>query len=90
MAKSPARVSDPTACPLPRHGTNSIVSGSPDVFFDGLAAARKNDKSECGSLLVDGLSTTVFINGLNAAMVGSRGSHGNSVIAGSSTIIIGG
>ncbi|WP_248807347.1 PAAR domain-containing protein [Pseudomonas sp. MWU13-2100] len=89
MAKPAARVSDPTACPLPGHGTNPIVSGSPDVFFDGLAAARENDKSACGSPLVGNLSKTVFINGLNAAMVGSTGSHGNSVTAGSSTIIIG-
>lgn len=89
MAKPAARVTDPTACPLPGHGTNPIVSGSPDVFFDGLAAARKTDKSACGSPLVGDVSATVFINGLNAAMVGSAGAHGNTVTAGSSTIIIG-
>lgn len=89
MAKPAARVTDPTACPLPGHGTNPIVSGSPDVFFDGLSAARKTDKSACGSPLVGDVSTTVFINGLNAAMVGSTGTHGNIVTSGSGTIIIG-
>lgn len=39
--KPAARVSDPTACPLPGHGTNPIAAGSGDVFFDGLAAARE-------------------------------------------------
>ena len=38
--KPAARVSDPTACPLPGHGTNPIAAGSGDVFFDGLAAAH--------------------------------------------------
>lgn len=89
MAKPAARVTDPTTCPLPGHGTNSIVSGSPDVFFDGLAAARKSDTSACGSALVGDVSATVFINGLNAATVGSTGAHGNTVTAGSGTIIIG-
>ncbi len=41
--KPAARVSDPTACPLPGHGSNPIVVGSADVFFDGLAAARQGD-----------------------------------------------
>lgn len=39
--KPAARVSDPTACPLPGHGTNPIAAGSGDVFFDGLAAPAR-------------------------------------------------
>lgn len=89
MAKPAARVTDTTACPLPGHGKNPIVTGSADVFFDGLAAARKGDRSECGSALDGNVSATVFINGMNAALVGSTGTHGNEVTAGSSTIIIG-
>jgi uncharacterized Zn-binding protein involved in type VI secretion len=50
--KPAARVTDPTACPLPGHGTNPIVSGSPNVNFDGLAAARMTDKSACGSPII--------------------------------------
>jgi len=87
--KPAARVSDPTACPLPGHGTNPIAAGSGDVFFDGLAAARQGDASACGGALVGDLATTVLINGKSAATVGSVGTHGNKVTAGSSTVIIG-
>lgn len=87
--KPAARVTDPTACSLPGHSTNPIVSGSPDVFFDGLAAARMTDKSACGSPITGAVSGTVFINGLNAAMLDSTGGHGNVVIGGSGTVIIG-
>ena len=87
--KPAARVTDPTACPLPGHGTNPIVSGSPNVFFDGLAAARMTDKSACGSPITGAVSGTVFINGLNAATLDSTGGHGNVVVGGSGTVIIG-
>jgi uncharacterized Zn-binding protein involved in type VI secretion len=87
--KPAARVSDPTACPLPGHGTNPIAAGSGDVFFDGLAAARQGDASACGGAMVGDLATTVLINGKPAATVGSAGTHGNKVTAGSSTVIIG-
>ena len=83
--KPAARVTDPTACPLPGHGTNPIVSGSPDVFFDGLGAARMTDKSACGSPITGAVSGTVFINGLNAATLDSTGGHGNVVVGGSGT-----
>ncbi|WP_460125414.1 PAAR domain-containing protein [Pseudomonas sp. H3_G09] len=87
--KPAARVTDPTACPLPGHGTNPIVNGSPNVNFDGLAAARMTDKSACGSAISGAVSGTVFINGLNAATLDSTGGHGNVVIGGSGTVIIG-
>uniref|UniRef100_UPI0019693371 PAAR domain-containing protein n=1 Tax=Pseudomonas aeruginosa TaxID=287 RepID=UPI0019693371 len=78
--KPAARVSDPTACPLPGHGSNPIAVGSGDVFFDGLAAARQGDTSACGGALVGGLASTVLINGRPAATLGSLGTHGNTVI----------
>lgn len=87
--KPAARVSDPTACPLPGHGTNPIAAGSDDVFFDGLAAARQGDASACGGAMSGGLATTVLINGKPAATVDSVGTHGNKVTAGSGTVIIG-
>ncbi|VVQ34682.1 hypothetical protein PS943_03918 [Pseudomonas fluorescens] len=87
--KPAARVTDPTACPLPGHGTNPIVAGSGDVFFDGLAAARQGDASACGGAMSGGLATTVLINGKPAATVDSVGTHGNKVTAGSGTVIIG-
>nr|WP_122208577.1 PAAR domain-containing protein [Pseudomonas viridiflava] len=89
MVKPAARITDPTSCPMPGHGAKAISSGSPDVFFDGLAAARKGDICSCGSMLISGVSATVFINGKNAALVDTIGSHGDVVVAGSGTVIIG-
>ncbi|HEJ3664204.1 TPA: PAAR domain-containing protein, partial [Pseudomonas aeruginosa] len=87
--KPAARVTDPTACPLPGHGTNPIVQGSPNVIFDGLAAARQGDNSACGSPIASAVSSTVFMNGQPAATLGSVGAHGNVIIGGSGTVIIG-
>ena len=87
--KPAARVSDPTACPLPGHGTNPIVSGSPDVIFDGLSAARQTDSTACGSALAGNVVPNVLINGLPATTIGTVGSHGNVVVGGSGTVIIG-
>ncbi len=87
--KPAARVTDPTACPIPGHGTNPIVSGSPDVLFDGLPAARQGDPTACGSGLASNLVANVFINGLPVATLGSVGNHGNVVVGGSGTVIIG-
>jgi len=90
MAGKPAaRVTDPTSCPLPGHGVNPIAAGSSDVFFDGLAAARQDDKSACGSPIVGEVASTVLINGKPAATVGSVGAHGNNVVSGSGTVVIG-
>lgn len=89
MDKPAARKSDPSNCPVPGHGTNTIATGSPDVFFDGLPAAREGDTCTCGSVLSSGLSSTVFINGKRAAISGTAGTHGSIVIGGSGTVIIG-
>lgn len=89
MANPAARKSDPSSCPIPGHGTNPIATGSPDVIFDGLPAARQGDTCACGSALSSGLSSTVFINGKNAATINTGGSHGSIVIGGSGTVIIG-
>ena len=87
--KPAARVSDSTTCPIPGHGTNPIASGSPDVLFDGLAAARVGDTCTCGQALSGGFSSTVFINGRNAMMLDGTTDHGGVVIGGSGTVIIG-
>lgn len=87
--KPAARVTDPTTCPLPGHGTNPIASGSPDVFFNGLAAARVSDKCTCGQALSGDFSSTVFINGLNAMTLDGTTSHGGVIIGGSGNVIIG-
>ncbi|KIP94081.1 MULTISPECIES: PAAR domain-containing protein [Pseudomonas fluorescens group] len=87
--KPAARVTDPTTCPIPGHGTNPIASGSGDVFFNGLAAARLGDKCTCGQALSGAFSSTVFINGKNAMTLDSTASHGGVVIGGSANVIIG-
>jgi len=88
--KPAARLSDPTACPIPGHGSNPIVAGSPDVLFDSLPAARMGDASACGGALASAVIPTVLINGKPATTVGTVGSHGNVVVAGSGTVLIGG
>jgi uncharacterized Zn-binding protein involved in type VI secretion len=87
--KPAARLSDPTACPVPGHGVNPIANGSPDVLFDGLNAARQGDSSACGGALVGNVIPNVLINGKPATTLGSIGSHGNVVIGGSGTVLIG-
>lgn len=87
--KPAARVSDPTACPIPGHGTNPIAAGSPDVLFDNLPAARQGDPTSCGSSLASAVIPNVLINGKPATTIGTVGSHGNVVIGGSGTVIIG-
>lgn len=87
--KPAARLSDPTACPIPGHGTNPIAAGSPDVLFDGLPAARMGDVSACGGALASAVIPTVLINGKPATTIGTLGSHGNVVTAGSGTVLIG-
>lgn len=90
MSGNPAaRVTDPTACPLPGHGTNPIAVGSPNVLFDGLPAARQGDPSVCGGAMTGNVIPDVLINGMPAAAVGTVGSHGNVVVSGSRTVVIG-
>lgn len=72
MAKPAARISDPTSCSISGHGDSSITSGSPDVIFEGLGAAREDDTTSCGSALSSALSSTVSINGKRAQWLAAR------------------
>ncbi|KJH82294.1 PAAR domain-containing protein [Stutzerimonas stutzeri] len=87
--KPAARLSDPTSCPVPGHGTPAITSGSPDVLFNNLPAARLGDAAGCGQAISGAFSSTVFINGKNAAMLDSTLSHGGVIIGGSGDVLIG-
>lgn len=87
--KPAARQGDPTACPVPGHGTNPIAAGSPNVLFDSLPAARQGDASACGGALSGNVIPTVLINGKPATTIGTVGNHGNVVVAGSGTVLIG-
>lgn len=80
--KPAARLSDPTTCPVPGHGTPPIQSGSPNALVNGLPAARLGDLASCGQAISGAYSSTVFINGKNAATVGSTLSHGGVIIGG--------
>jgi len=88
--KPAARLGDATQCPKKGHGSNAIVSGSPDVLFNGLPAARQGDTTACGSAIVGQVIPNVLINGRPAVVTGSTGTHGDLVIGGSGDIFIGG
>jgi uncharacterized Zn-binding protein involved in type VI secretion len=85
--KPAARKTDTVNCP--RCGGTAIDSGSPNVFFDGLPAARVTDCTTCGSVLTMGAMSSVQINGQAALVTGSQGTHGDTITGGSSSIIIG-
>lgn len=87
--KPAARLGDPSRCPKTGHGNNPIVTGSPDVLFDGQPAARSGDATGCGSALTGNLIPNVLINGKPAATLGSLGDHGNAIVSGSGTVSIG-
>lgn len=89
LGKPAARATDPTSCPKHGDDTNAITSGSPDVIFDGLAAARLGVQCTCGQTLDGGFSSSVFINGRNAMTLGGTTDHGGVIIGGSGTVIIG-
>jgi len=78
--------------------TTNVVAGSPDVFIEGLPAARVSDPlaahgcSTCpthGRSIASG-SSTVLINGLSAARVGDTVDCGGVIVTGSGTVFIGG
>lgn len=83
-----ARAGDAHACPQTGHSVNSIVSGSNNVFINGITAARIGDTTACGATIVTG-SSTVTINGIPAAIMGSATSHGGVIIGGSGNVMIG-
>jgi uncharacterized Zn-binding protein involved in type VI secretion len=86
--KPAARVSDTDACPVPGHVPNPVSSGSPDVFFNNLAAARVGDTTRCGDVITQGISS-ILINGKPVAHQGSGTSHGGVIITGSGDIFVG-
>ncbi|MFT6463930.1 PAAR domain-containing protein [Halopseudomonas sp.] len=88
--KPAARQGDATQCPKKGHGSSTIVSGSPDVSFNGMPAARLGDKTACGSTINGQVIPNVLINGRPAVVTGSTGAHGDLVIGGSGNIFIGG
>ncbi len=85
-ARPAARAGDSVSCP--KHGTVTIVTGSPNTFHNDQPAARVGDKTSCGATIIEG-SSSVFINGKPAAYVGCATDHGGKITSGSPTIFIG-
>lgn len=70
--------------------TGAIVSGSPNVFFEGKPVARVSDKTTCSKesapgAIVEG-STKIFVNGLPLARIGHKVSCSAVVQEGCATI----
>lgn len=86
--KPAARVSDTDACPLPGHGPNPVVVGSPNVLINNLPAARVGDATACGDAITVGIPT-ILINGMPIAHLGSATAHGGVIITGSGNVLVG-
>ena len=53
-----ARLGDSVACPIPRHGTNPIVTGDSTALVDGRPVARNGDSTACGATMISSQSIT--------------------------------
>lgn len=53
--KPVARLGDKVKCPLPGHGTTTIVEGDPDWRIDGIPVALEGHKTSCGASLISTL-----------------------------------
>ncbi|AKA25267.1 PAAR domain-containing protein [Pseudomonas chlororaphis] len=78
-----ARLGDSHVCPIPGHGTTSIVSAAMDVSINGMGSARVGDTCGCGAVITTGFPS-ILINGRPMAHLGSPTSHGGTITTGSS------
>ncbi len=89
-----ARITDLHVCPAESpepHVGGPIVTGSADVFINGLPAATVGSIATCDgppSAVVQGCAT-IFINGKPAAHLGHLTSHGGFISTGSPNVIFG-
>ncbi len=74
---------------LPDAGDDEVSTGSPNVVWGQLAAARVGDLTIHGDTVAVG-SASVFVNGRPAARVGDATLKGGVIIRGNATVIIGG
>jgi len=81
-----ARVGDSVSCP--KHGTVTIVSGSPTTISGDTLLARVGDNTSCGDVITEG-SSSVIIKGQYAAFVGCATGHGGKITSGSPDVFIG-
>lgn len=52
-----ARLGDKVTCPIPGHGTTTIVEGDPNWLIDGIPVALEGHKTSCGASLISTLPT---------------------------------
>jgi uncharacterized Zn-binding protein involved in type VI secretion len=57
--KPVALVGDEVSCPVPGHGVNAIVEGSPDCSEDGRALVVNGCRSECGCRVISSVADCV-------------------------------
>ncbi|PPC75596.1 hypothetical protein C4K68_19530 [Pokkaliibacter plantistimulans] len=95
MGKPAATVGHFHTCPKydgrTPHVGGPVVTGSPNVFINGMPAARVGDTLICcgpPDTIKEG-SATVFINGMPAARMGDGTAHGGVIIGGSGNVLIG-
>ncbi|MGF1725258.1 PAAR domain-containing protein [Photobacterium nomapromontoriensis] len=95
MGKPAARLGDNHVCPkvtskVPHVG-GPAAAGSPNVFINGMPAARQGDMMVCIGPpdSIKGGSASVFINGKPAARMGDTTEHGGIIISGSGNVFIG-
>lgn len=80
---------------MPKQKNGSIITGSPDVFFNNMPASRVQlDAAQCskhkGKQQIITGSNFFFINNMPAARVGDKIDCGAVIVEGSPDIIIGG
>ena len=83
------RTGDLQTCPDGPGGP--ILSGSPNVRYNGIPAARVTDTAQCGAgvdKIVTG-SRSVFVNGLPSARITEKLAHGAVIVRGSPNVYIG-
>ncbi|MFP8966458.1 PAAR domain-containing protein [Pokkaliibacter sp. CJK22405] len=95
MSKPAATIGHFHVCPKKTGNTphvgGPVAAGAPNVFINGVPAARVGDRLICNGppdSIKQG-SATVFINGKPAARQGDGTSHGGVVIGGSGNVFIG-
>ena len=86
---NPLLIGEGNLLTLPGAANGTVVTGSLNVSWNGLAAARVGNWTSLPDTLALG-STTVFVNGMPACRVGDPTSTGEFILAGSPTVFIGG
>lgn len=89
MAFKPiARVGDTHDCPIPGHGTTTILDGDSYFVIDDRPVATVGSKTGCGATITQG-SPEGSVNGKDISYIGCSSSHGGVITSGSPEHTIG-